>query len=197
VSFLQDNQLTPVVSIASLNEIERGERAERVAANIEGLLDLGSRFIIVADSRIHIVALSSTRISELLARKNKLIEDTVKVVSAAQFYLISRTSKDELEQRRAKVTEQIRMLVGRYDGTDAKASRNLQELIALMEAISVGGVPPQYNWASDLCSKLAIAPREINNLKPEDLWKTIEEATRASGASLPFDISQGSTRERI
>jgi hypothetical protein len=37
------------------------------------------------------------------------------------------------------------MLVGRYDGTDAKASRNLQELIALMEAISVGGVPPQYN----------------------------------------------------
>ncbi len=145
MSFLQDNQLTPVVSIASLNEIEGGERAERVAANIEGLLDLGSRFIIVADSRIHIVALSWTRISELLARKNKLIEDTVKVVNAAQSYLISRTSKDELEQRRSKVTEQIRMLVGRYDGTDAKASRNLQELIALMEAISVGGVPPQYN----------------------------------------------------
>ena len=197
VSFLQDNGLTPVVSTASLGEIERGERPERVAANIDGLLDLGARFIIEADSRILIVTLSSGRISELLASKNQLVEDTVNVVNAAQFYLICCTSKGELEKRIDDVAKQISVLIDRYDSTNAKASRNLQELIDLMEAIKTGGVPPQYNWAGDLRSSLAMDPREINNLTPKDLWRIINEATRASGASLPFDISRGSTRERI
>jgi hypothetical protein len=44
---------------------------------------------------------------------------------------------------------------------------------------------------------LSIRPRDINNLKPKELWETIAELTQESGASLPFDISQGNTRERL
>jgi hypothetical protein len=195
VRFIESNRLTPVVSTASLGEIERGERPERVAANIASLLDIGSRFILEADSRIHIVSLSSARIWELLASKNTLIEDTVNVVNAVQFYLISCTSKDELDQRIAEVTEQIRVLIRRHG--DTKVSRDLEETIALMETVRMGGIPAQYNWAGELRSRLAIDPREINNLRPKDLWRTIEEVALASGSSLPFDVSRGSTRERI
>lgn len=197
VRFLDEKALTPVVSTASLGEIERGGRPERVASNIKALLPIGTRFILEADSVIYIAELSLVRVLELLASKNKIVEDTVDVVNAAQFYLISCTSKNEIEQRIAEVTDQIRALIDRYDHTGAKAPRNLLELIALMEAVTEGGVPSKYNWVGELRSELAINPREINNLKPQELWKKIADLTQASGASLPFDLSGGSVRERL
>ena len=66
-----------------------------------------------------------------------------------------------------------------------------------MDAIKVGGIPAKFNWVRDLRSRLGIDPREINNLRSKDLWRTIEEATLAKGASLPFDASGGPIRERI
>ena len=82
---------------------------------------------------------------ELLASKNKIVEDAVDVANAVQFYLISCTSKNEIEQRRAEVTGQIRALIDRCGHTGAKAPMNLLELIAPMEAVIEGGVPSKYN----------------------------------------------------
>lgn len=195
VSFLDSNQLAPVVSIASLGEIERGERPERVTANIAALLDIGSKIILEADSSIHIVSMNSARIWELLASKDTLIENTLKIINAVQFYLICCNTKEELEQRIDEVTEQIRLLKSNHG--DNTIPRDLEKIVASLEEIRIGGIPAQYNWAGDLRSRLAMDPREINNLRPKDLWKTIEKATRASGTSLPLDISRGSTRELI
>ena len=66
-----------------------------------------------------------------------------------------------------------------------------------MDEIKAGRIPAKFNWARDLRSKLGIDPREINNLRPKDLWVAIEEATRSKGASLPFDASGGPIRKRI
>lgn len=198
VRFLDEKALTPVVSTASLVEIERGEQTERVTSNIKALLAIGARFILEVDSTIYIDTLSFVRVSELLASKNKLVEDTVNVVNAAHFYLLNGwTSKNEIEQRIAEVTDQMRELIDRYDHTDTKRPMNLLAWIDTMEKLREGGVPSEYNFSGDLRSKLAMNPQEINNLKPQELWKKIAYLTQASGASLPFDLSLGSIKERL
>ena len=197
VRFLDEKALTPVVSTASLVEIERGEQAERVTSNIKALLAIGARFILEGESDIYIDTLSLVRVLELLASKNELIEDTVYVLNAAHFYLNSWTSKNEIEQRISEVTDQMRELIDRYDHTDTKIPSDLLNWIDTMETLREEGVPSEYNFSDDLRSKLAMNPQEINNLKPQELWKKIAYLTQVSGASLPFDLSEGSVKERL
>ncbi len=193
--FFQENELTPVVSTASLGEIERSGRADRVEACITALLGIGSQFILENDSCIHVVQLSVEQIQDLLASKNTLVADTVSAVNAAQFYLISATSRNELEQRLSEINKDIQALIRLHDG--AKTAESLLELMRLMDAIKIGGIPDKFNWARELRSRLGIDPQEINNLRPKDLWRIIEEATLTNGASLPFDASTGPICERI
>lgn len=139
VRFLDEKVLTPVVSTASLVEIERGEHTERVTSNIKALLAIGARFILEVDSVIYIDTLSFVRVSELLASKNKLVEDTVNVLNAAHFYLLnSWTSKNEIEQRIAEVIDQMKELIDRYDHTDTKIPKDLLGWIDTMEALREG-----------------------------------------------------------
>jgi hypothetical protein len=45
VKFLEKNRFVPVVSIASLLEIERGKQLERTFANIQALINIGASII--------------------------------------------------------------------------------------------------------------------------------------------------------
>lgn len=193
--FFQENDLSPVVSTASLGEIERSGRADRIDACITALLGIGSHFILEHDSRIHVTQLSADQIQDLLASKNTLVADTVSTVNAAQFYLISATSRDALEERLSEINNDIQALILRHDG--AKTSESLLELMRLMDAIRFGEIPDEFNWARDLRSRLGIDPQEINNLRPKDLWESIQEACLTKGASMPFEPSTGPIRERI
>ncbi len=198
VRFLNKKALTPVISTVSLVEIERGEQPERVAANIKALLSIGARFIHEVDSDIYINTLSLVRVLELLNSKNELIEDTVNVLNAAHFYLLNGwTSRNEIEQRIAQVTNQMRDLINRYNHTDTKIPMDLLNWIDTMEALRDGGVPSEYNFSSDIRSTLAMNPQEINNLSPQELWKKISYLTQTSEASLPLDLSKGSIKERL
>lgn len=193
--FFQENQFTPVVSSASLGEIERSGRADRIKACITALLSIGSQFILENDSQIYVIQLNMQQIQDLLASKNTLVADTVRAVNTAQFYLISATSRDEIDQRLSEINKDIRTLIQLHDGD--KTAESLLELMRLMDAIKNGVIPDKFNWFRDLRSRLGINPQAINNLRPKDLWRIIEQATLARGASLPFDASTGPIRERI
>ncbi len=196
--FLDEKALTPVISTVSLIEIERCEQPESVTANIKSLLDIGSRFIHEIGSDIYINTLSLVRVLELLNSKNELIEDTVNVLNAAHFYLLnSWTSRNEIEQRIEEVTNQMRDLVNRYNHTDTTIPMNPPAWIDTTPAPRAGGIPSHYNFSSDIRLKLAMNPQEINNLRPQELWKKISNLTQISEVSLPFDLSKGSTKERL
>ncbi len=64
-------------------------------------------------------------------------------------------------------------------------------------SIKESEIPSEYNFSRDIRSKLAMNPQEINNLKPQELWKKILYLTQASKVSLPFDLSEGSKKERL
>jgi len=195
--FLKKNNFIPAVSTASLHEIERGEQPERIIANIQSLVSIGARFIIETNSGLIISQLSADEVYELISSKDQRIANIAISLNKLHYYQISCTWNNELEEKIREETKEIESLIDILDERHEQTKKDLLDLVNLLNNLTKEGAPEEYNFIIDLRSKLAVNPREMNNLNHSELWKKIEELTRKNGRLLPFDLSKGNAKERL
>ena len=179
-TFLDNTGCIPVVSAVSLGEIERGNQPERVKSNINSLLSVGSKFILDTESKVVVAALNKEDIYELLSSKNQLIAATVAAVNETQFYLDYCSSKDELISKIEEVLPRLKSLLDRFKKFENIPPSKLPELIDSLEILISEYVPEKCKYFNILRNSLNVDAREINNLKPKDLWNKLETEIQKS-----------------